>query len=49
MLAGASMRLADAQRAVRAVVAAETLVAAHSGENDMHALKVDGVGWVGWW
>jgi RNA exonuclease 1 len=39
-LAGVTARLEDAQAAVRGVVAAETLVVAHSGENDLRALKL---------
>jgi hypothetical protein len=33
-------RLADVQARFRSLVAAETLVVAHSGENDLQALKV---------
>ena len=46
MLAGVRTRLADAQAAVKAVVSAETLLVAHSGENDLQALKVC---WRCWW
>lgn len=38
-------RLEDVQEQLRELVAAETLLVAHSGENDMAALKVGG--WVG--
>lgn len=37
-------RLEDVQQQLRTLVAAETLLVAHSGENDMAALKV-GVWW----
>lgn len=37
-------RLEDVQQQLRKLVAAETLLVAHSGENDMAALKV-GVWW----
>ena len=43
MLAGVRTRLADAQAAVKGVVSAETLLVAHSGENDLQALKVSAV------
>ncbi|EFN52443.1 hypothetical protein CHLNCDRAFT_12084, partial [Chlorella variabilis] len=40
MLEGVTTRLADVQASIRDLVAAETLVVAHSGENDLQALKI---------
>jgi DNA polymerase III epsilon subunit-like protein len=43
MLEGVATRLGDVQARFRELVAAETLVVAHSGENDLQALKVGGL------
>ncbi|KAI3430222.1 hypothetical protein D9Q98_004819 [Chlorella vulgaris] len=40
MLEGVATRLGDVQARFRELVAAETLVVAHSGENDLQALKI---------
>jgi hypothetical protein len=40
MLEGVTTRLADIQEKILQVVSAETYMVAHSGENDLKALKV---------
>ncbi len=44
MLEGVTTKLADVRRRFMELVSADTLVAAHSGENDLHAMKVGGGG-----